>query len=190
MLESPTWHAYLIVLFYGFAEAMLTLKRRADHQTEKADAGSLYLIWIIIPLAIVTGILFGRHLSFADMTFFRTHHTIGIATLLIGILLRIYAIVHLGKFFTVNVAIAQDHLLIDSGPYRWVRHPSYTGVLLIYLGIGLCLANWVALSIILLPTTAIMLWRIAIEERALHAGLGQAYAAYVQKTWRLLPGVY
>ena len=190
MFESLTWHAYLTVLFYGVGEAALTLQRQADQQAKKADAGSLYLIWMVIPAAILMGLLLGRQLAFADMPFFREHHTVGIVTLCSGILLRVYAIVYLGKFFTVNVAIAEDHRVIDSGPYRWVRHPSYTGVLLVYLGIGLCLANWMALLVILLPTTAIMLWRIRIEERALHTGLGAAYTAYVQKTRRLLPWIF
>jgi protein-S-isoprenylcysteine O-methyltransferase Ste14 len=59
-----------------------------------------------------------------------------------------HAIVHLGRFFTVNVAIAANHRLIDTGPYRFVRHPSYTGALMAFLGLALCLANWVPLAVI------------------------------------------
>lgn len=190
MFDHITWHAYLIVLLYGAGEALLTANHRAGHQTQKADQGSLVLLWLVIPGAILLALLTGRLLAFADLPFFRSHHEIGIAIMLAGIMLRVHAVVHLGRFFTVNVAIAQDHTLIDTGPYRWIRHPSYTGVLLVYLGIGLCLANGIALAIILLPSTAIMLWRIRIEEQALQAGLGAAYTAYVQRTRRLLPWIY
>lgn len=185
-----TYHAYLVVLLYGMAELALTLKRRAGQQAVDADQGTLRLIWLINSISIGVALLLERRLAFADMAFFHAHHGIGIAVLLAGILLRSYAIVHLGRFFTVNVAIADDHRVIDSGPYRWLRHPSYTGVLLISLGLGLCLANWVGLLIILLPTTATLLWRITVEERALHAGLGAAYAAYARRTWRLVPLIY
>lgn len=190
MFEHITWHAYIIVLLYGAGEALLTFSHRAGHKTQKADQGSLLLLWLVIPVATLLALMIGRHLEFADLPLFRLHHEIGIAVMVAGMLLRIHAVVHLGRFFTVNVAIAQDHTLIDTGPYRWIRHPSYTGILMVYLGIGLCLANGVALAIILLPSIALMLWRIRIEERALQAGLGAPYTAYMQRTFRLLPWVY
>ena len=68
------------------------------------------------------------------------------AKFVVGIAIRWYAIVYLGRFFTVNVAIAADHRLIDSGPYRFVRHPSYIGALMAFLGLGLTLGNWVSLA--------------------------------------------
>lgn len=190
MLLSMGYHAYLVVMLYCCAELALTIYRRAGHKTEDADQGSLSVIWGTISVAFVIALLLGRRLEFADMAYFRLHHEIGIGMFFLGLGLRAWSVVHLGRFFTVNVAIATDHRVVDDGPYRYVRHPSYTGVLLAYLGLGLCLANWVSLLIILLPSTAIMLWRIAIEERALHAGLGEAYAAYARRTWRLLPYLY
>ncbi len=190
MFDHITWHAYLTVLLYGAGEALLTLSRRAGNKTQKVDRGSLLLLWLVIPVAVLLALLIGRHLEFADLPFFRLHHEIGIVVMLAGILLRIYAVIYLGRFFTVNVAIAQDHTLIDTGPYRWIRHPSYTGILMVYLGIGLCLANGVALAVILLPSITIMLWRIRIEEHALETGLGEAYTRYMQRTARLLPGIY
>lgn len=190
MFEHITWHAYLTVLLYGAGEALLTLSRRAGNRTRKSDQGSLLLLWLVIPVATLLALLIGRHLDFADLPFFRLHHEIGIALMMAGILLRIHAVVYLGRFFTVNVAIAHDHTLIDTGPYRWIRHPSYTGILLVYLGIGLCLANGVALAVILLPSIALMLWRIRIEEHALQAGLGAPYTDYMQRTSRLIPWIY
>ena len=190
MLAPIVYHAYLVVMLYCCAELALTIYRRAGHKTEKADQGSIYVIWGTISVSISIALLLGRSLEFADMPFFRQHHEIGIALLFLGLLLRVYSIIHLGRFFTVNVAIAHDHRVVDTGPYRYVRHPSYTGVLLAYLGLGLCLANWVSLLIILLPSTAIMLWRIAIEERALRSGLGEDYVAYSNRTRRLVPYLY
>ena len=115
---------------------------------------------------------------------------VGLTLFAIGILLRWYSIVHLGRFFTVDVSIAGDHKVIDSGPYRLVRHPSYSGALLAFVGYGLCLRNWAALLIVVIPITAAFLWRIHVEERALTETLGDDYRRYASRTERLIPFLY
>jgi protein-S-isoprenylcysteine O-methyltransferase len=190
MSASLTWHGWLVILLYCCSEAALTLHRRAGHKTEKADQNSLAWIWGILSGGILVALLLEGRLPFADLAWFRAHHSVGIALFLAGLALRAYAVIHLGRFFTVNVAIASDHKVVDDGPYRWLRHPSYTGLLIAYLGIGLCLSNWVAVLVVLLPTTVVLVWRIVIEERALCAALGEEYRAYMQRTWRLIPFIY
>ncbi len=184
------YHAYLVVFLYCCAELALVFYRRAGNKAQLADQGSLILIWGTISASFVLSFLIAQFFKFTDMAFLRSFHDIGVALFCSGILLRCYAIIHLGRFFTVHVAIADDHRVIDTGPYRYVRHPSYTGALLAYLGLGLCLANWLSLTVILIPPAAIILWRISIEERALRTSLGEAYLAYARKTRRLLPYVY
>jgi protein-S-isoprenylcysteine O-methyltransferase len=90
----------------------------------------------------------------------------------------------------VDVAVAADHKVIDSGPYRFVRHPSYTGVLLAFFGVGLSLANYVSLFLLTVPITAVFLYRIRVEEAALTSGLGEPYRRYMDKTRRLIPFLY
>ena len=92
--------------------------------------------------------------------------------------------------FTVNVAIAADHQLIDTGPYRWLRHPAYTGALLAFLGLGLCSQNWASLALIVIGTTAAFSYRMHVEELALTGAFGERYRQYMQRTWRLVPGLY
>jgi protein-S-isoprenylcysteine O-methyltransferase Ste14 len=101
-----------------------------------------------------------------------------------------YAIVHLGRFFTVNVAISSIHRLIDTGPYRFVRHPSYTGALMAFLGLALCLANRASLVILLVPVFLVFLRRMHVEERALLQAFGDQYRDYMRRTKRLIPAVY
>jgi protein-S-isoprenylcysteine O-methyltransferase len=101
-----------------------------------------------------------------------------------------YAIVHLGRFFTVNVAIAANHRLIDTGPYRFVRHPSYTGALMALLGLALCLANWVSLAVMLIPVFLVFLRRMHVEEGVLLQALGDQYRDYMHRTKRLIPAIY
>ena len=77
--------------------------------------------------------------------------------------------------------------MITTGLYRYVRHPSYTGSLLIFLGLGLCTLNYCALAAIFLPICAAFLWRIAVEEQALRAAFGERYDDYAKATGQLLP---
>jgi protein-S-isoprenylcysteine O-methyltransferase len=99
-------------------------------------------------------------------------------------------IVVLGRFFTGNVAIAPDHRLIEEGPYRFVRHPSYTGSLLAFLGLGICYCNWASLAALMFPTLAVFLRRMQVEEAALVAAFGDRYRDYIRRTKRLIPAIY
>jgi protein-S-isoprenylcysteine O-methyltransferase len=108
----------------------------------------------------------------------------------LGLVLRWYAVIYLGRFFTTNVAIAADHRVIDSGPYRFVCHPSYTGSLLATLGLSLSFQNWISFLVIFVPICAVMRWRIHVEEQALTSALGPAYAGYARRTKRLIPFIY
>jgi protein-S-isoprenylcysteine O-methyltransferase len=115
---------------------------------------------------------------------------IGVLVFAVGMVLRIYSIIYLGRFFTVNVAIAPDHLLIDSGPYRFVRHPSYTGLLMLFFGLGLGIGNWVSIAVIVIPVFAALWWRMRIEEAALLEALDESYRCYMKRAKRLVPKIY
>jgi len=114
----------------------------------------------------------------------------GTAIAVAGIAFRIWAILTLGRFFKFVVVIQEGHRVIDRGPYRLLRHPSYTGGLVALLGIGLTLANWLSiLAATLIPLVAILV-RIKIEEARLVAALGQDYLDYAARTRRLIPGIW
>jgi protein-S-isoprenylcysteine O-methyltransferase len=114
----------------------------------------------------------------------------GICLFVMGILLRWYAILYLGRFFTTDVAITNDHRVVDSGPYRFIRHLSYAGSLLAVLGLSLTFQNWASVLIVFVPSCAVQLWRIHIEEKVLLGGLGESYRSYMQRTKRLIPWIY
>src|SRR5436190_5233503 len=92
-----------------------------------------------------------------------------------GLAIRWWAIVILGRFFTVDVVIEKDHELVERGPFRWVRHPSYTGVLLAFLGWAMTLWNWIAMAVVLVPILVAFLRRMNVEEAALRGALGERY---------------
>jgi protein-S-isoprenylcysteine O-methyltransferase len=107
-----------------------------------------------------------------------------------GLLLRWWAIITLVRFFTVDVTIEQDHELVERGPFRVLRHPSYSGVLLAFVGFALSLRNWAAFFAVLLPIFAAFIYRMKVEETALSRALGSSYEAYMRRTKRLVPFVY
>jgi protein-S-isoprenylcysteine O-methyltransferase Ste14 len=115
---------------------------------------------------------------------------IGLPLLWAGAALRSWAIHTLGGLFKLVVVIQRDHRVVDRGPYRWVRHPSYTGAILGCAGIGLAEGDWVSLGALLVGSLVAFVVRIRVEERALLDALGEEYAAYVERTARLVPGVY
>jgi len=96
----------------------------------------------------------------------------------------------LGKAFSANVAIQKEQKLKRSGLYQFLRHPSYSGLLLILLAVGLDSRNWAGLLVLIVPATAALLYRIHIEEAALSEAFGKQYTDYGKATWRLVPGLY
>lgn len=107
--------------------------------------------------------------------------------LVAGGALRWVAIISLGRFFTVDVAVHRDHRVITNGPYRYVRHPSYTGALLQVLGLAMGLASWVSALVLIVPIGATLAYRIFVEEQALRQSLGTEYDDYCKVTPRLIP---
>jgi protein-S-isoprenylcysteine O-methyltransferase Ste14 len=108
----------------------------------------------------------------------------------LGLSLRVWAIVVLGRSFRTTVEVDAEQKVVTRGPYRWVRHPSYTGLLFIAAGLGLAGGTWPGLAICLVLPTAAMLRRIHVEETALTRVLGDPYRTYQNHTKRLIPGLW
>ena len=114
----------------------------------------------------------------------------GIFLILAGAAFRWYSIWVLGKFFTQVVSIQAGQTVVEKGPYRFIRHPSYSGAMLSFLGFGLALTNWLSLGLIILGTMIGYGYRVSVEEKALVEGLGQPYCDYMQHTKRFIPFVF
>jgi protein-S-isoprenylcysteine O-methyltransferase Ste14 len=96
----------------------------------------------------------------------------------------------LGGFFTVDVQVHPGQAVIDRGPYRWLRHPSYTGMVLFFAGVGLALTNWASLIVLIVAPVAGLVVRIRSEERTLLAALGNDYRRFAATRRRLFPGIW
>ncbi|HVP18507.1 MAG TPA: isoprenylcysteine carboxylmethyltransferase family protein [Spirochaetia bacterium] len=115
---------------------------------------------------------------------------IGCALIAFGLVFRWVAVATLGEFFTVDGAFMPDHRIIDKGLYGVVRHPSYLGALLMDVGFGLALENWLSLVVMLLFPAMAQLYRISVEEKALLGHFGSAYRDYMRRTKKLIPGIF
>lgn len=174
------------------SELALAWRKRSKRGPEgqDVDAGSLKLLWRVIGCAMTAGVLlavFGIGPRFPPGW---PWGWISVGLFALGTALRWWAILHLGRFFTVDVAVAEDHQLVDTGPYRWVRHPSYSGLLLQFAAVGISLANFLSLAVIFLPICWALIRRIRVEENALTVAIGLPYERYISGTKRLVPLVY
>jgi protein-S-isoprenylcysteine O-methyltransferase Ste14 len=175
------WVAPEIVL--GFRRPAMDA-REEDRGSLPVVVGSIYLGVALAFLAVTAAPSFTVGARWKVMFF------LGLALWYGGMALRWYSIRVLGRFFTTRVAIAKDQHVVEAGPYRWLRHPSYLGGLLAVLGFGMTLTNWLSAMLPVICLLAAYAYRIPLEEQALVRGLGPAYNDYMRRTWRLVPFVY
>jgi protein-S-isoprenylcysteine O-methyltransferase len=179
------WGAYVLWLVL---ETMASLSKRSGDRSKARDRGSYRLLMILLWAALAMGFALSFLLPQANILSNRkTVFFIGIALMLLGMAFRFYAMSLLGRFFTYDVAVHAGQTVIEAGPYRYVRHPSYTGGLVTLAGIGLALGNWAALLVLLVGPGSGYAYRVFVEEAALVVALGEPYKAYMRRTTRLLP---
>lgn len=182
--------ADVLGMLFGLSELGLSLLKRSGDTARKADRSSLRVVWATVLASVALAIVASRRAPQWDSALLEHAYGAGVVLFALGIALRWYSILHLGRFFTVDVAIAADHRVVDDGPYRWVRHPSYSGAILAFAGYGICVGNWLSLALVVVPVSWAFVRRIEVEEEALTAALGEAYRAYAARTRRLVPGIY
>lgn len=168
--------------------AILIVKGSPGGKREQRDRGSLFVIWFSITLACVAGSMLAQQ-RIGRMGV-PALFWVGLALIVVGIVVRGIAIFTLRRYFTVSVAIHDGHELIRRGLYSIVRHPSYAGSIVSFLGLGLAFGNWFSLAAIAIATFVGFAYRIRVEENALTEHFGDAYREYAARTKRLIPGVY
>jgi protein-S-isoprenylcysteine O-methyltransferase Ste14 len=114
---------------------------------------------------------------------------LGLVLVALGVTFREWAVMSLGRFFTVTVTIAAQQTLVKRGPYHWLRHPAYSGSILSLVGFSLSLGTWMGGLLVLFLSLGGYLYRVQIEERVLLGVFGDEYRDYMQHTWRFFPGL-
>jgi protein-S-isoprenylcysteine O-methyltransferase Ste14 len=152
------------------------------------DKQSLLLFRVLVPLALVLSLV--MYFVLDQEAISQVQIYIGICTLLVGLLIRWWAILSLGNAFTVKLTILKDHILKRTGLYKFIRHPSYTAMLIYYTGLGLLMNNLACITILLCANLFVILRRISLEEKMLNDHFGNEYQVYSRSTYKLIPLIY
>jgi protein-S-isoprenylcysteine O-methyltransferase Ste14 len=183
---------YWSVYAWVFLPEMLLLRRTPRGANAPAeDAGSLRVLTVAFGLAMFSAFLIASRVRDTRLPGPPSLWLLlGLVVMVAGSLLRRHCFRVLGAFFTGTVTIQKDHRVIDSGAYRFVRHPSYTAALLIVLGVALSLGNWLGVVVSFAFAFAGYAYRAQVEERALLQALGEPYARFMAARKRFFPLLY
>jgi protein-S-isoprenylcysteine O-methyltransferase Ste14 len=119
---------------------------------------------------------------------FTAAHVLGMLFFLAGAVYRLWAVRALGEFYSHKVQTVSNHTIVDSGPYRFTRHPAYMGMIIAHVGICLYFFNWVVLAVFCLVMVPAIIFRIIVEEKVLFEVDG--YDAFAKSRKRLIPAVW
>lgn len=194
---EPLFHSrFEEVLFWvavvaGFVVPLIffgrwSFRNAASRRAKPGRDVSTLTNFAIVPAAVVASLLgYARVGALPHWLFYP-----GLTLWLLGLALTVWAYHTLGRFFSLDVQIQSDHRVIATGPYRFVRHPGYAGVLFAFVGLGIALQSWVGVLVILIVMGAAFAYRVGIEERFLSAELGDEYLQYMARTKRLVPYIW
>jgi protein-S-isoprenylcysteine O-methyltransferase Ste14 len=154
------------------------------------DRGTRGIVALSLGASIFIGSMLRRWVPALDTSAPGAFAAAGLVAIWAGLAVRVWAVITLGGSFSTFVQADADQAVVTRGPYRWVRHPSYTGLLLVALGFGLGARNWLSLLICAAVPPLGLLPRIAVEESELTRVLGEQYRSYQRTTRRLVPGLW
>lgn len=180
-----------ILVIMGIVAAILQPNYSlATNKNNPLDKGTeSQIIWSVF-LTQLLAVLEAAYLRFPGSVTWNIITSLAFIAMLAGLALRTWSIKTLGKYFTMQLAIQQEHKIIRQGPYQYLRHPSYAGAFLTYLGTIVFFHSWYSLLIALVVLPIAWIRRMHYEEKMLIAEFGDEYTAYCKSVKRILPGVW
>jgi protein-S-isoprenylcysteine O-methyltransferase Ste14 len=174
------WAASELFNSWGFRRHRLMIG------TQRSDRGSYWIILLVVWGSMTISFLAHSH----NLGIFHNNlQYLGLGLLVFGIAFREWAVLSLGRSFTMVVSIVSGQTLVKRGPYCWLRHPAYSGSILTLVGFPLFLGTWAGGLVILILSFAAFSYRVLVEEKALLDFFGEEYRDYMQQTWRFFPGL-
>lgn len=175
---------------YGFFEVFMNLRQRNKSKvTTAGDKRSLWWLYGLITIGYALSFSIGAT-TIGRIYYWNTLFAIGMALVVIGSVIRLQSILTLKQYFTYSIAKVADHRIIDTGLYKFIRHPGYLGQLIFFTGISISISNWLSVLVMMVPVMLGYLYRIMVEERFMAEQLGEDYLNYQARTKRIIPMVY
>jgi protein-S-isoprenylcysteine O-methyltransferase Ste14 len=182
---------YVVFGIFLLLESRVRLRSQLNRQGSRSDRNSRVVLYFWVVAGLVGGFALAGDVHGAAIRGGRWPiFVVGLILMGAGIAIRQWAVALLGQFFTTDVRVHPGQTVVERGPHRWVRHPSYTGMLITFVGIGLALGNWAALGALAVLPTIGLVYRIRVEERALLDGLGEPYRRFAASRSRLVPRLW
>ncbi len=180
---------FIVVMITELAILIFTTWNNHKNLEKKtmSDRGSMLFIMIGFWLAIIINPICVNMSTFILPVYF---FWIGVALTIFGIFTRIYSVWTLRKFFTLNVQVATKQNIVKTGPYKYIRHPAYTGSIITLLGIAVSFRSPLGIIATVMITVVVYGYRIKVEEKALETSFGSSYEDYERQTWRLIPHIW
>ena len=177
---------FLMILTEIIGGIIVPRVRRHGTEIKKKERSSGRLI----SMSVVVSFIVAYFLALSGITLMPSWvFYLSIIIMILGIIVRQWSIAVLGRFFSPTIGVQEGQKVVETGPYRLVRHPSYTGVLLILVGVGLAFQSLAAILVILLMFSIAYGHRINEEEEVLVSELGEEYVKYMKRTKRLIPHI-
>jgi len=175
---------------YGFFEVFVNLRQSSKSKlTSSSDKRSLWWLYGLITLGYALSFSIGAT-TVGRIHDWNTFFVIGMVLFFIGFIIRIHSFLILKQYFTYTVAKVENHKIIQTGLYKFIRHPGYLGQLIIFIGISTSISNWLSILVMMIPITFGYLYRIKVEEKFMFEQLGEDYFNYKERTKRLIPMIY
>ncbi len=183
---------FWLLLYFWLASEMffgLRARRLRGGQPEKRnqDRGSAFLIMMGMYLLILVSFVFSVNKLGLLPNWVKY---VGYALMLAGMAVRYSAIAQLGRFFSPVVGVVSNQEIVQSGLYRKIRHPAYTGGWITAVGIGLSLRTWWGTALCGVGLLLLYVYRIHVEEQMMIRHFGQKYLTYRKFTWKMFPGIW
>ena len=186
---------FMVACLIWLIPEMIGMFRQMARVSRKAavvhDRGSLVVLIGLQWVGLALNFSLAWFFPFATISLHRTIlFSLGILFILLGVGLRWFSIRVLGRYFTRDIAVSLDQKVVQNGPYRFIRHPAYSGTFLTMLGVGMAMTNWASLISLLFCVFLGHFYRVRIEEEALIHNIGQPYIDYMRRTKRFIPLVF
>ena len=175
---------------YGFFEVFMNFRQRSKIKVaNSSDKSSLWWLYGLITIGYGLSFSIGAT-KIGRIYYWNTFFVIGMALFVIGFMIRIHSILTLKQYFTYSVAKVENHKLIETGLYKFIRHPGYLGQLIIFIGISISISNWLSILLMVIPVAMGYIYRIKVEERFMIEQMGEKYLNYQKRTKSLIPMIY